>query len=112
VKDTCLIKDEVIAKKAWEALKAAHQPSGVLSQLTLLQQTLALWYSHNITLTDITEKLNTLIDSFFAIRPPTEDVLHHLPQHHDELRVQGHLFFPQHLAQCRVTVICSRHFLN
>jgi hypothetical protein len=44
-KDTRLIKDEVIPKKAWETLKVTHQPSGVLSQLTLLQQALALQYS-------------------------------------------------------------------
>jgi hypothetical protein len=34
---------------------------------------LALWYSHEVTLTETIEKLDTLINSFFAIRPPTED---------------------------------------
>ncbi|KAJ6581294.1 hypothetical protein B0H19DRAFT_1251518 [Mycena capillaripes] len=72
-KDLRLIKDEVITKNAWDALKAAHQPLGALSQLTILQQALALQYSRDIGLVKTTEKLDRLIDSFFAIKPPTED---------------------------------------
>ncbi|KAJ7487057.1 hypothetical protein FB451DRAFT_1391915 [Mycena latifolia] len=71
--DLRLIKDEIIAKKAWDALRAAHQPSGALSQLTILQQALATRYSRDVTLAKTTEKLDTLVDSFFAIKPPTED---------------------------------------
>jgi hypothetical protein len=72
-KDLRLIKDEAIAKTAWNVLKAAHQPSGALLQLTILQQALALRYSREVLLVKTTEKLDTLVDSFFAIKPPTED---------------------------------------
>ncbi|KAJ7925435.1 hypothetical protein B0H13DRAFT_2314436 [Mycena leptocephala] len=71
--DLCLIKDETIAKKAWDTLRAAHQPSGALSQLTVFQQALATRYSCDVALAKTTEKLDTLVDSFFAIKPLTED---------------------------------------
>ncbi|KAJ6571616.1 hypothetical protein B0H19DRAFT_1231346, partial [Mycena capillaripes] len=55
------------------SLGCAHQPSGALSQLTILQQALALRYSREVLLVKTTEKLDTLVNSFFAIKPPTED---------------------------------------
>ena len=72
-KDLRLIKDEIVVKKAWDTLKVAHQPSGALSQLTILQEALSLRYSRETALVKVTERLDTLIDSFFAVRPPTED---------------------------------------
>jgi hypothetical protein len=54
-------------------LKAAHQPSGALSQRTILQQALNIRYSRDVALAKTTEKISTLVDSFFAIKLPTED---------------------------------------
>ncbi|KAJ7148855.1 hypothetical protein C8R46DRAFT_1310984 [Mycena filopes] len=66
--DIRLIKDEKIAKAAWLALKVAHQPTGALSQLTVLQQALAIRYSRETRLVKTTEQLDTLVDSFFSIQ--------------------------------------------
>ncbi|KAJ7653217.1 hypothetical protein DFH06DRAFT_1204987 [Mycena polygramma] len=71
--DIRLIKDEEIASVAWASLKSAHLPSGALSQLTILQQALALRFTRDVPLATTSEKLQTLVNAFFAVRPPTQD---------------------------------------
>ncbi|KAJ7479648.1 hypothetical protein FB451DRAFT_1448774 [Mycena latifolia] len=71
--DQRVIKDDTLASESWAKLKAAHLPSGALSQLTILQEALTLRFSRETPLKQTSDKLQTLIDTFFAIRPPTQD---------------------------------------
>ncbi|KAJ6493099.1 hypothetical protein C8R45DRAFT_1212580, partial [Mycena sanguinolenta] len=71
--DQRLIKADEIASEAWAKLKAAQLPSGTLSQLTILQQALAIRFSRDVRLANTSDKLQVHIDAFFAIRPPTQD---------------------------------------
>ncbi|KAJ6614193.1 hypothetical protein B0H10DRAFT_2221502 [Mycena sp. CBHHK59/15] len=71
--DQRLIHDDTIASVAWAKLKAAHLPSGTLLQLTIFQESLVLRYTCEIPLKQTTDKIQAPGDSFFAIKPPTED---------------------------------------
>ncbi|KAJ7127500.1 hypothetical protein C8R43DRAFT_1240279 [Mycena crocata] len=60
--DQRIIKDETIASEAWAKLKAAHLPTGALSQLTILQEALAIRFTRETPLKQTSDKLQKLID--------------------------------------------------
>ncbi|KAG2062800.1 hypothetical protein BDR04DRAFT_1164632 [Suillus decipiens] len=60
----------------WDTLKSYHEKVGPITQILLIQQTLAVRYCHSEQLSTMSTTLHDLVQCIYAIRIPKEEDFH------------------------------------